>query len=86
MLSKVKNNILKLLFNKISNNLKIYPDGSIVEYNNGELKILAAPDTTITFCGKLNLLCKEDIVIQSEKVLYLRGDILHLNDNGPPFC
>lgn len=79
----MKNLFKKFFINKFINNTKIFDDGTIVEYKDNELKIFPSKNTNIIFNGKLNIYSDEEIIIQSGKTLYLRGEKLHLNDHKP---
>ena len=79
----IKSKISEWFINKLLKNVKIYPDGSMVEYKDGKLEITPSYTTVITFKGRIKFESEDDIMIQSHKTLYLRGDILHLNDHKP---
>jgi len=86
MLMAKKDTLSKIsewFINKLLKNIKIYPDGSVVEYVNGKLEIYPSYTTVIKLKGKVFLESDEDIKIQSHKTLYLRGERLEINDHKP---
>lgn len=83
MLKTKTSKISEWVVNKLLKNIKVYPDGSIVEYKDGKLEIYPSYTTVIKLRGKIHIESDEDIILQSHKKLYLRGDELHLNDHKP---
>lgn len=79
----MKQLVKKFIFNKLFKDTTVFSDGSVVKYEENTLKIYPAKNTQLIFHGELKIHSYENITIQSDKILRLRGDILHLNDHKP---
>ena len=75
-------NLFKSLINKREEK-NFFSDGSLVKYENGNLKIIPNPHTKVELHGKIHLYSQEEIIIESKDKLKLRGEQIHFNDDKP---